>query len=74
MTLTLKSLPKVKILQTQIKEYLSKYARIVYTGHNLLLASKIKVKVKQKGHIHLGLIGYNFTSICHRDFKLGSYF
>ena len=25
-----------------------------------------------KGQIHL--IGYNFTSNCHRDFKLGSYF
>ena len=27
---------------------------------------------RAKGQIHL--IGYNFTSNCHRDFKLGSYF
>ena len=30
------------------------------------------VKVEQKGQIHL--IGYNFRSNCHRDFKLGSCF
>ena len=27
---------------------------------------------RAKGQIHL--IGYNFASNCHRDFKLGSYF
>ena len=37
-----------------------------------MLASKAKVKVEQKGKTHL--IGYNFASNCHRDFKLGSYF
>ena len=56
-----------------IKENSPKYAWILWTGHNLLLAtSKVKVKGKQKGQIHL--ISYNFTSNCHRDFKLGSYF
>ena len=34
--------------------------------------SKDKVKVEQKGQIHL--IGSNFASNCHRDFKLGTYF
>ena len=33
--------------------------------------SKVKVKI-EKSQIHL--IGYNFASNCHRDFKLGSYF
>ena len=27
---------------------------------------------RAKGQIHV--IGYNFVSNCHRDFKLGSYF
>ena len=39
-------------------------------------ASSIVVEVKgqgrAKGQIHL--IGYNFASNCHSDFKLGSYF
>ena len=38
----------------------------------MLARSKVKVKVWAKGQIHL--IGYNFASNCHRDFKLGSYF
>ena len=29
-------------------------------------------QVRAKGQIHL--IGYNFASSCHRDYKLGSYF
>ena len=48
MTLTLKSFPKIKIFETSIKENQPKYAWILCTGHNLLMASKVKVKVEQK--------------------------
>ena len=55
MTLTLTSdfdlekFTKVKIFETSIKEKLAKkYAWILCTGYNLLLASKVKVKVDQK--------------------------
>ena len=46
--MTLKSLPKFKIFETSVKEIFPKYAWILYTGHNLLLVSKVKVKVDQK--------------------------
>ena len=46
--------------------------------------SKAKVKVKQNVNVRgqgkgrakgqIRLIGYNFASNCHKDFKLGSYF
>ena len=70
MTLTLKSSPKVKIfeayqLRKTCQNMLGNYAR-----HNLLLASKVKVKVDQKGQIHLVAI----TSLIVTDFELGSYF
>ena len=48
LTLTLKILSKVNIFETSIKENLPKYAWILCTGHNLLLASKVKVKQKVK--------------------------
>ena len=72
MTLTLTSSLKVKMFETSIKENLSKYAWVSCTGHNQLLASKVKVKVKQK--VKFTKIGYNFASNCHRDFQLVSYF
>ena len=34
--------------------------------------SILKGQDRAKGQIHL--IGYNFASNCHKDFKLGSYF
>ena len=34
--------------------------------------TNVKGQCQAKGQIHL--IGYNFASNCHRDFKLGSYF
>ena len=67
--LDLESSPKVKIFETSIKENYPKYAWILCTGYNLLLA-RSKVKVEAKGQIHL--ISYNFAFNCHRDFKLGS--
>ena len=49
MTLTLTSSPKVKIFEISIKETWPKYAWVLCTGHNLLLARwKVKVKVEQK--------------------------
>ena len=54
MTLTLtfdfdlEKFTKVKIFETSVKENLPKYAWILCTGPNLLLASKVKVKVDQK--------------------------
>ena len=49
MTLTLKSSTKVKNLETSIKESYPKYAWILCTRHNFLLArSKVNGKVEQK--------------------------
>ena len=48
MTFTLTSSPKFKIFETSIKEIFPKYAWILCTGHNLLLVSKVKVKVDEK--------------------------
>ena len=36
------------------------------------IVAEVKGQGRAKGQIHL--IGYNFASNCHRDFKLGSYF
>ena len=48
LTLTLKSSPKVKNLETSIKENYPKYTWILCTGPNLFLArSKVKAKVEQ---------------------------
>ena len=48
MTLTLKSSSKFKIFETSVKEIFPKYVWILCTGHNLSLASKVKVMVDQK--------------------------
>ena len=63
MTLTLTSLPKVKIFE--------KYKlRKTVKGEG---ESQPKCQGQgQAGQIRL--IGYNFASNCHRDFRLGSYF
>ena len=44
----LEKFTKVNIFETSIKENFPKYAWILCTGHNLLLASKVKVMVDQK--------------------------
>ena len=68
MTLTLKSSAKVKIFETyQIRK----------TSQNMLGYYALGIIYCQgqgqaKGQIHL--ISSNFTSNCHRDFKLGLYF
>ena len=47
--MTLTSSTKVKNLETSVKENLLKFAWILCTRHNLVLArSKVKVKVEQK--------------------------
>ena len=69
LTLTLKSLTKVKMFETyQIRKtsqnMLGYYAQgIIYCWGG---------QGQAKGQIHL--ISYNFASNCHRDFKIGSYF
>ena len=44
----LEKFTKVKNFETSIKENLPKYAWILCTGHNLLLASKVNVNQKVK--------------------------
>ena len=70
LTLTLKSSPKFKIFETyqlskSFQNVLGYYAQgIMYCW--------CQGQGRSKGQIHL--IGYDFSSNCHRDFKLGSYF
>ena len=69
--LTLKSSPKFKIFETyQLRKanqnMLGYYAQvIIYCWHQKSRSRS------SKSQIHI--IGYNFTSNCHRAFKLGSY-
>ena len=46
--LDLENFTKFKIFETSVKEIFPKYAWILCTGHNLLLAAKVKVMVDQK--------------------------
>ena len=71
LTLTLKSLPKVKIFETY---QLRKTVKVEGESQPKLSNSKCQCQGqgRAKGKIHL--IAYNFASNCHRDFKLGSYF
>ena len=68
-TLTLKSLPKVKIFETSIKEN-SKGEGQSQPKCQIQNVS-VRGQGQSEGQIHL--IGYNFASNCHRDFKFGSY-
>ena len=69
MTLTLKSLPKVKIFETH---KLKKIVKGEGESNPKCQIQNVKGQGRAKGQIQL--IGYNFASNCHRDFKLGSYF
>ena len=68
LTLTLKSSPKVKNLKTyQIRKTCQ--GMLGYYAQGMIYCSRGQGWVK--GQVHL--IGYNFTSNCHRDLKPGSY-
>ena len=70
MTLTLTSSPKVKLFETyQLRKIAKICLDIMHRAYSIV--SKVKGQGQVKGQIHL--IGYNFASNCHRDFKLGSY-
>ena len=73
LTLTLKSLTKVKIFETyQIRK--TRQNMLVNYAQGIIYCWEVKGQGQgqAKGQIHL--ISYNFTSNCHRDFKLSIYF
>ena len=73
LTLTLKSLTKVKIFETyQIRK--TSQNMLGYYAQGIIYCWEVKGQGQgqAKGQIHL--ISYNFASNCHRDFKLGLYF
>ena len=73
LTLTLKSLTKVKIFETyQIRK--TSQNMLGYYAQGIIYCWEVKDKGQgqAKGQIHL--ISYNFASNCYRDFKLGLYF
>ena len=71
MTLTLKSSPKVKIFETYQLRKTSQNI-LGYYAQGIIYSWRGQGQGRAKRQIHL--IGYNFASNCHRDFKLGSYF
>ena len=73
MTLTLKCSTKVKIFETyQIRKTSQNMFGYYAQGIIYFWEVEGQGQGQAKGQIHL--IGYNFASNCHRDFKLGSYF
>ena len=73
LTLTLKSLTKVKFFKTyQIRK--TSQNMVVYYAQDIIYCWEVKGQGQgeAKGQIHL--ISYNFVSNCHRDFKLSIYF
>ena len=71
MTLTLKSLTKVKIFETyQIRK--TSQNMVGYYAQGIIYCWEVKGQGQAKGQIYL--ISYNFASNCHRDFKLSIYF
>ena len=71
LTLTLKSLTKVKIFETyQIRK--TSQNMLGYYAQGIIYCWEVKGQGQAKGQIHL--ISYNFTSNCHRNFKLSIYF
>ena len=71
MTLTLKSLTKVKIFETyQIRK--TSQNMVGYYAQGIIYCWEVKGQGQAKGQIHL--ISYNFASNYHRDFKLSIYF
>ena len=70
LTLTLKSSLKVKIFETyQLRK--TSQNMLGYYAQSIICCWCQRPR-PIKGQIHV--IGYNFSSNCHRDFKLGSYF
>ena len=71
MTLTLTSLPKVKNFETsQLRNTCQNM--LGYYALGIICCWRDQGQGQAKGQTHL--IGYNFSSNCHRDFILGSYF
>ena len=73
LTLTLKSLTKVKIFETYQIRKISQNI-VGYYAQGIIYCWKVKGQGQgqAKGQVHL--ISYNFASNCHRDFKLSIYF
>ena len=73
MTLTLKSLPKVKIFETYQLRKTSQNI-LGYYAQGLIYSWRGQRSKPRLSKTSNSLIGYNFGSNCHRDFKLGSCF
>ena len=71
LTLTLKSSPKVKIFETYQLRKTSQNI-LGYYAPGIIYSWRGQSQGRAKRQIPL--IGYNFGSNCHRDFKLGSCF
>ena len=71
LTLTLKSLTKVKTFETY-QIWKTSQNMLGYHAQGIIYCWEVKGQGQAKGQIHL--ISYNFTSNCHRDFKLSIYF
>ena len=72
-TLTLKSLPKVKMLETcQLRKTVKGEGESQPKCQIQYVSVKSQGQGRAKGQINL--IGYNFASNSQRDFKLGLYF
>ena len=73
MTLTLKSLTKVKIFETyQIRK--TSQNMLGYYAQGIIYCWEVKGQGQGQAKGQIQLISYNFESNCHRDFKLGLYF
>ena len=59
-----------KFLKHQLRKLAKTCLDIMHRAYSIV--GEVKGQGQAKGQSHL--IGYNFTSNCHRDFKLGSYF
>ena len=72
-TLTLKSSPKVKIFETYQLRKTSQNI-LGYYAQGIIYSWRGQRSRQGQAERQFPLIGYNFGSNCHRDFKLGSYF
>ena len=44
-----------------------------YYAQGIICCDEVKGQGQSEAKDQINLIGYNFTSNCHRDFKLGSF-
>ena len=72
LNLTLKSSPKVKIFEISIRK--TNQNILGYYAQGIINLGEVKGQSQGRAKRQIHLIGYNFGSNCHRDFKLVSLF